>query len=208
MEISLTINDVSLDETQWDNNLVHPRVKSDVSDLKISWGSSKCTVCDDDLELTIYNKFTFDGDGFFDFAQHILTQFNKEIYGTKLILTICFTENDIVYALNIVDAYYLIEINYADKKHSIFTEYSDINKIRRLFITSVLMKENYRGIDHDIIYNHFITEEYKNIVYTPDVLRLINQTINDDHEKCLAYIVDLLKNISIDLDKASYTITN
>ncbi len=212
MEVTITVKNVVLnDEKRWVNGLIHPDIKSSISDIKISCGNTHHLIVSDDIKIRYFNDEQLNIRTFYYFLQCIMNKYLYDVRGFAEIHHFTIEKDGMEYKLNIHRPHYIIDIKYNDSVYTLDTEIDDINKMRRLYIASVLMREYPSTLDYNIIYDHLLTEEYKKTEYTQELSSMLNNTTNIpiilDHNKCLKYIENLLSNIKIRIEDNTYDVS-
>ncbi len=210
MEFTITIKDVVLnDGERWNNGLIHPDIKSSVSDIKISWENTYYLIVKDDVKMKYYDE-QLNIRIFYSFVQCMMNKYLYDIRGFAQIHHLITEKDGIKYQLNVHRPHYIVDIKYNDSTYILDTEIDDINKMRSLYITSVLMIEYPSTLEYDIIYDHLLTEEYKKTEYSRELSHILNNSSNipiiRDHNKCLEYIENLLTNIKIRIEDNAYDV--
>ncbi len=210
IDITLTIKNVVLnDNNLWRDNKIHPDVISNVSDIQIKWDYDGFLVVRDNVKLYInIHKFDNKTTYIFMLIKVILKNFTRK----KNCIYIVFAKGRDEYSLYIHNARYIFDIKYNDSTYHVDTlQYGasmgsneTLDKIRRIFLTCVLLREYPTTIDYDIVFNHLLTEEYKKNEYSRDLLDIFDPPVIYDHAKCIQYIKKLLLPLHVNMENALY----
>ncbi len=210
MEITLTIKNVVLnDNNLWHDHKIHPDVISDVSDIQIKWDYDGFLIVRDNVKL--YNnirEFNNKNTYIFMLIKGILKKYTRK----KNCIRVFFTKERDIYALYIRNARYIFDIKYNDSIYCVdmspqkasMGSNKTLDKIRRIFLTCVLLREYPTTIDYDIVFNHLLTKEYKKNEYSRDLLDIFDPPIIYDHAKCIQYIKKLSLPLHVNMENALY----
>ncbi len=214
MDVTITIKDVSLDAALWKDNLVHPEYKHrTVADfIALSYNASVPINETDVKEPPVFLNYNAEDDNYF--ISLIKSILGIEIYkfykkATKYYMEQTFQiKSGDLYTLYVLNPRFIVKIKHGIKPPYIIDTHIDgIDKIRRLFIAFILTKEFPTTIDHNILYYHLLTDEYKNIEYPQELKNLVVSTsMIYNHEKCLEYIKGFIDNLNINLENVMYRI--
>ncbi len=205
MILTLKIIDVDLKPERWYNGLIYPGIIHKRGDLIFKLNDSIMRIIKCDAKLDSFYEI---GTNFCWNVIVLLMKFYMEDPINKLNLELYFNTTDEKYTLSIPDPNILLYVEHGNQQHKINFKICGIDKIHRLYLSMVLMRDYPTTVNSGIIYYHLLTDKYKQILYSQELKNMMieSKEIIYDHEKSMAYLSNFLKPMKINLKTLQYSL--